>query len=972
MKFTKRLIYSLLMLGVILIALLSFIITTNTGLYLLLYLGKQAAPGKLTYQKVGGSLSGPLHIQKLEYSDSTQSIQIEQLKLRWTLRQLWHKKLSIQLLKAERVHIQTREDSTDEDPTPLQWPHLPLTIDLQKLAIAQLDIDNLNIHSLSLAAHLDEENWQLQQASLIMQDTRMQLHGHMQPKAPFESRANIQFSPVKEAQTSTLRGYLSFSGNWQHYQWQGVLRQPLPLRIHGQLRNLQQLDHQMEWQAFPYPLSPQKTLHIEKGRFSMTGRYPHFNFNLQAAQQSPVKANLRVQGHTDLQRLRLDGLLTLASGDLHLQMEADNTDKAYISGQLSGSQLDLQAFDIPVLIQHLDARFNTRKGRHAKVKVQARYQERPFTGSLTLHDDRIDAQVQQQRNRITASGKLSYPMAIELMLPEPASLHPELQGLDTRISGQIQLLAANRGEARLHIAPGSWQNQGDATIPPLHFEGGTIQAQLNPQGLTSQGKLIIDSAKTLQLQLDLPGFDPGKVPNAQQRLRGNLDLEINDLAFLQEISPDITKAEGQLLAKLTLSGQLLNPDITGSMELRQGSLGLRTMGINLDPIAIRVDTAAKTWNISGTIGHAPGQLLLSGKGQFSPQPQGNIQLTGQNFRLVDTSEYVIYISPDVRLQLAEPDYILTGNIQIPKAEIKPQTFSSSVSLTDDAVFADELAEEESLSRFKSHLNIVMGDAVHLNVQGLTARIIGSLVVQQESSSPMNASGQLSVVDGKYQAYGQNLQIQQGELIFTGGQIQNPGINVRAARSFSTTGATFAGSNRLFDFGASNVQPMSFSSQTTVGIQISGQLNTPKVTLFSVPGNLSQADILSMLLLGRPANQASGAGGQLLIAAMSSMNLGGGTKGTQLLSQLQQALGLDFSIDTQSTYNQQSNTVSEQHRLGISKTVSNRLSISYNTGLSHLDSNGISLRYLLNRYFNIQVTAGLLGSGIDLVYTHQQE
>ncbi len=125
----------------------------------------------------------------------------------------------------------------------------------------------------------------------------------------------------------------------------------------------------------------------------------------------------------------------------------------------------------------------------------------------------------------------------------------------------------------------------------------------------------------------------------------------------------------------------------------------------------------------------------------------------------------------------------------------------------------------------------------------------------------------------------------------------------------------------------------------------------------------------MLLLGKPASQASKSGGQLLLAAITSMNLDSGTKGLQLLSQLKQTLGIDFNVQNNTRYNQATSQVGDNTALVVGKSLSKRLYLSYNIGLLQRDSNLFTLKYLLNKFFSIQVTASDSGSGLDLLYTH---
>ena len=53
---------------------------------------------------------------------------------------------------------------------------------------------------------------------------------------------------------------------------------------------------------------------------------------------------------------------------------------------------------------------------------------------------------------------------------------------------------------------------------------------------------------------------------------------------------------------------------------------------------------------------------------------------------------------------------------------------------------------------------------------------------------------------------------------------------------------------------------------------------------------------------------------------------------------------------------------------LGKSLSKRLYLSYNVGVFQENSNVLTLKYLLNRYFSVQVTTNNVGNGLDLLYT----
>lgn len=310
---------------------------------------------------------------------------------------------------------------------------------------------------------------------------------------------------------------------------------------------------------------------------------------------------------------------------------------------------------------------------------------------------------------------------------------------------------------------------------------------------------------------------------------------------------------------------------------------------------------------------------------------------------------------------------ITGIIQIPNAHIKPQTFTNSLVATDDIVFASKNAQPITpLFNTNMSVRVEMGEEVELTFKGLHAYLAGIVTINQLSQGPITANGELTVKKGEYKAYGQDLSIEQGQLIFTGGRIDNPGINLKASKNISNSFGSVSGSSELFNF--NNYNNLNVGNNFNVGVEVTGRLQSPKIQLFSNPPTLSQADILSFLVIGRPANQADKAKGQLLLTAISSMNLGTGTNGTQLLEQLKQKLGFDFNVQTTTNFNQQTNKISESTGVVVGKSLSDRIYLSYNVGLSQTDPNVLTLKYILNKFLSIQVSSSDSGNGVDILYT----
>jgi translocation and assembly module TamB len=457
-----------------------------------------------------------------------------------------------------------------------------------------------------------------------------------------------------------------------------------------------------------------------------------------------------------------------------------------------------------------------------------------------------------------------------------------------------------------------------------------------------------------------------------QTIDGKLNLQLQSLNFLEGLSKAGERLAGQLQIKLTAKGSLTKPVVAGELVFTNGSLSVPKSGLVFSPITAKLQSSNKHWQAQGSMSTGGHALTLKGQGNFSPQLSGQLNIQGENFPVIKTTGYVVNLSPQLTLVFNPTSFAITGTILIPSAQLKPISFSNTTNLSEDVVFVKkESATAPNPFNINTDVQIKMGQDVALDVKGLHGFLDGAIHVKQLPHGALSGIGELTIRDGKYKAYGQDLIVDEGQLLFTGGPIDNPSIRLRAIRKFSSTNSN-EGSKQLLDFSAASLDTVDITSETTVGIELSGRLNASKIKLFSIPPTMSQSDILSMLILGKPASQASKSGGQLLLAAISSMNLDSGTKGLQLLDQLKQSLGIDFNLQNNPKYNQGTNQLGDGTALVVGKSLTKRIYVSYNVGLLQTDSNVLTLKYLLNKFFSIQVTASDSGSGLDLLYTHSKD
>ncbi|CAM2946909.1 translocation/assembly module TamB domain-containing protein [Legionella worsleiensis] len=601
-----------------------------------------------------------------------------------------------------------------------------------------------------------------------------------------------------------------------------------------------------------------------------------------------------------------------------------------------------------------------------------------ISGTLPKLDIEIQTKLNQNDHKdwhinATIQTILPFNWQLNATVAPTQSLDTAWEGMHTILNIKGKLRDLNNGFMTLTVPPGYYQTAKDSSLPILKFSGGKVNASLTSKGLSGKGALKIDATTQMNINFNLPGFDLNKGLSPKQPLTADLTLLVNSFDFIKSLSPDISHARGHLSASLTAKGTFNKLLFASSLKLVKASISVPKLGLNLDPIDMTVSAKKNTWEARGTLNAVNKKISIKGQGILSANPQGELTLQGSDFPLVNTKEYQVNISPKLKLSLLPTHLSMSGTVVVPYAQIKPQSFSNSLTVSEDVVFqTHNKTPPPTPWNTDLDIKIEMGEQVALSFKGLDATLAGAVHLKQLPKGPVTANGELNVVKGKYKAYGQDLAIEQGELIFTGGRLDNPGINLRAAKKIDTSSASMTSSNQLFDFNNNNLQNANLRGNISVGVEVTGRLTSPKIQLFSNPSVLSQADILSMLVLGRPASQANKAGAQLLLAAISSMNLGTGTNGAQLLDQLKQNLGFDFDVQTNSNFNLVTNQVSDNTALVVGKSLSKRMYLSYNVGLSQADPNVLTLKYLLNQFLSIQVSSSDEGNGIDFFYTSSKD
>lgn len=520
---------------------------------------------------------------------------------------------------------------------------------------------------------------------------------------------------------------------------------------------------------------------------------------------------------------------------------------------------------------------------------------------------------------------------LDTLLPDTLRLQGELNG-----EGTFSATARTPPvlHARLDSTPVQLTlSQADAQ-PAFGFAPGQAVLDVEKRKASVSVDLPLASGQGgLRLQGTLAA--PASNDWLQGILQGELNLHWPDIGLARHWVPELAELQGQVDGQVHINGTPENPRLQGRLELAHASARLATPGIRLEDVSLLL-SGQDSGLIRVTAQAHSGSGSLQGEGVFDAQSRnGSLHLVGTDFQVMNTPEAKIDASPDLQLEITTQQADITGQITIPRAQLRPtRPPPDAVSVSPDQVIVTEHAAQGATPRYavNSRIRVVLGDAVDIDGLGLSGKLRGNVQVTAPPGQPTRANGELSIRDGRYEAYGQQLTITTGRLLFAGGAVTEPGLDLEAVRTPA--------------------------KDIKVGVRARGSLRAPTFTVFSEP-SMPQSEQLSWLVLGR--SMQGGASTSERSALQSAALLLGLNQGDSIGKQVGETLGLD-EVSVGTTEGGDINQAS----LLVGKYLTPELFVSYGIGLFEQVAT-LQIRYALSsRWKLVGETAGQTSSA-DLFY-----
>jgi translocation and assembly module TamB len=425
-------------------------------------------------------------------------------------------------------------------------------------------------------------------------------------------------------------------------------------------------------------------------------------------------------------------------------------------------------------------------------------------------------------------------------------------------------------------------------------------------------------------------------PAADTPMEGVLELRVANLGVWAPWVPPGWRLGGELRASAGLGGRFGAPEFTG--ELSGKGLAVRNLLQGVDVRDGELEATLKgpearieTFSFRG----GDGLLALTGGATFGERPQVRLDLVADRFQLLGRVDRRIVVSGSAALALAGDTVRVDGRFGVDRGLIDftradAPSLDADVTVVRRGEAPPEPAATALRPRRQWEVDIVvdLGRQLRLRGRGLDTRLRGELALSLPRGQPW-LEGTVNAYDGVYRAYGQNLRIERGRVVFTG-QPENPRLDILALRP---------------------------NLEVEVGVEVGGTAQSPRVRLFSNPA-MADVDKLSWLLLGS-ALDALGRSDAAIVQA-AALALLAGEEDNQVLQPLR-ALGFDRISVSQGTGVYEGDTV-----VTVGRQLTRDLYIAYRQGIDTANGS-VQLIYRVSRLFTVRAQTGD-DTAIDVIWT----
>lgn len=516
------------------------------------------------------------------------------------------------------------------------------------------------------------------------------------------------------------------------------------------------------------------------------------------------------------------------------------------------------------------------------------------------------------------------------------------------------------------------RGQGTAAAPELDLRAAIEEIRVGSENrgrFTAVGRLA-DARATLDarfeqdeshwlraianLPIELSLLDPG-----DSSIAGPLDARIESPGLRLDVlrpfvGSEVRNLDGKLAADIAIAGPIDEPAITGTVALTEGKALLRPLRVTVEDFTLRATHAPGILRIDELSARSQ-RGRLGGSGYITlaayVPDRFDLKLEARRWPAIRTDRFQAEIGANLTLSGDRLAPRLAGDMTVESAYLRPDLRfldssagpaerDATILVIDSSRPSFELPpapEEDSEAlllpeRVAADIRLEIRRGTRVRHEMADIELSGSLRARQRPGRAPVITGEVRTVRGWVQIQGREFQLERGLVTFTGGPVGNPSLDVVARHR---------------------------RSPYVVEAAISGTVEEPTLNLRSEPP-LEQADILAVLLFGRPLSQLDE--GEKSTLQQQALSVTTGYAAGVLGQAVTEALGLDsLGIDLR-------DVDFSGGRIGIGRYVTPNTYVSVTQDLADQRGRTVSVEYYLTPSWKIQTSTDSLGaSGADIIW-----
>ncbi len=478
------------------------------------------------------------------------------------------------------------------------------------------------------------------------------------------------------------------------------------------------------------------------------------------------------------------------------------------------------------------------------------------------------------------------------------------------------------------------QLQGNTNKPVIEFRLRAGNTDLGEEKITetrisgkyNKNTLLLDSG-IISVQNRRAFVFSGKIPIASSEIDKLLiryEADEFPLKFFGAFMPELIISDGYIEGKGTVYFVKNNLQTDGLLNIRNGEIETEIIEQKIGPIdgdiLLKGDSILFN-NWKGRI--EKGAFTVSGSCFAKKNKELGIDLVmkGKDITL-DAPDLFSAQMNDVKLRVVNTEkknhYVMKG-----KVDFGTFRFTRNVQIQDiTAASASQKTEYQKKSIMDSiELQLVLQfqDNLYIDMNLGDMQLDGNLAVSGTAAQPALV-GKIEVVQGDILYLDRKFTIDRGSVTFLNPLELNPVLYLEAGTEVNT-------------FAQGNNQNITY----IIKLKVTGNLQHPLVTLSSDPP-LNEPNIISVLTLGTTLGSVGSDITSRIGSLVGNEILGFGTQ------RLEQLLGLESITVTGNIFNRQNEESGPL--LTLTKRLSDRLTVSYETGIGTLNQQRVSILYRL--------------------------